>query len=127
MAAPVEAHPVRVLVVDDEPDTLEALCTYLGLKGLKVRCEASAEAALAAMTDFKPSVVLSDIAMPAVDGFALLKQLREKMPDIPVVAITAHGYDESVRTKIEAAGFTRVLAKPIDPRSLLDVIAAVIR
>jgi DNA-binding response OmpR family regulator len=118
---------VRVLLVDDEPDTLEMLRTYLAQQGLLVRCETRAEDAIAAVAEFRPAVVITDISMPELDGLDLVHQLRLKSKSLPVIAITAHYDEEGLRARIQKAGFTLTLVKPVDPRAVVDAIGVVLR
>jgi hypothetical protein len=67
---------VRVLVVDDEPDTLETVETVLAQCGAEVRVAVSAAAALGTMAEWTPDLVVSDIGMPGEDGYALIKRIR---------------------------------------------------
>ncbi|MFN8627521.1 MAG: PAS domain S-box protein [Candidatus Binatia bacterium] len=118
---------VRVLVVDDEPDTLETLRTVLEHAGADVRTAASTRAALAVLQDFEPDVLLSDIGMPGEDGFALIQQIRTaaRAPgrQIPAVALTAYARRED-QLKVLAAGFQMHLPKPVTPAELLTAIAS---
>jgi CheY-like chemotaxis protein/two-component sensor histidine kinase len=120
---------VKVLVVEDEPDTREALRTVLDLEGAQVRVAGSVREALAAFSRERPDLVISDIGMPAEDGFALLAKLRalprEVGGDVPAVALTAHASaDDAERTR--AAGYELHLAKPIEPASVVAALASLL-
>lgn len=82
----------RVLVVDDSRDGADALATYLGLVGFKVQTEYSGAAAISKARAWLPDVVLLDISMPEMDGFAVARSLRTDMRTSPaiIVALTAH-------------------------------------
>jgi CheY-like chemotaxis protein len=115
---------LRVLVVDDEADTLEAVCALLADAGADVRGVASAAAALDALESFTPHVLVSDIAMPEHDGYWLIRRLRgtgTTSARCPALALTTHVAAETSRAAI-AAGYQRHLAKPPLP----DVLAATI-
>ncbi len=112
---------VRVLVVEDHDDSRDLLGEVLRGYGAVVRTEADAPHALEALGIFRPDVLVSNIAMPGVDGCMLLHQIRglsaAEGGAIPAIAIT--GYVRGVdRARMEAAGFGGVVPKPIDPANL---------
>lgn len=80
-----------VILVDDEPDLLESTRQALELAGLSVACRTSADAALSKLTAASPSIVVSDVRMPGIDGLELLKRVLGIDPDLPVILITGHG------------------------------------
>ncbi|HEY0788411.1 MAG TPA: ATP-binding protein, partial [Thermoanaerobaculia bacterium] len=112
-----------VLVVDDERDTCLMIATTLRQFGAEVRTAASAGEAIAMLRASLPHLVLSDLAMPDVDGFTLASRIREEIaPQLPLVALTAYGRPED-REKAFAAGFTAYLRKPVDPEVLVESIS----
>jgi PAS domain S-box-containing protein len=117
---------LKVLVVDDEADTRDMLKISLVQEGAKVTTAASVDEALQAMKDIKPDVLISDIGMPGKDGYTLIHKIRALAPHqggkIPAAAITAFTR-ESDRTKALAEGFQLHVAKPIEPKQLLEVVA----
>jgi signal transduction histidine kinase/ActR/RegA family two-component response regulator len=117
---------LRVLLVDDEPDTLEILRVMLNQFGANVRGAASTTDALEAFLAWKPDVLVSDLGMPGEDGFALIGKVRALTPeqgcDIPAAALTAHVRDED-RSKALAAGYQTHLKKPVDPTKLAAAVA----
>jgi PAS domain S-box-containing protein len=118
-----ELSGVRVLVVDDDGDARRMMELALSAQWATVTLAASARDAIAAVRAERPDVVLTDLAMPSEDGFALLTQLRECVGDhVPVVAITAQARIED-RERCLAAGFDAYLAKPIDMNEVIDTIA----
>ncbi len=124
----------RVLVVDDEVDTLETVRTVLTSGGAEVRVSSSAADALAILREWRPDLLISDVGMPGEDGYALIRQVRALQPDaggaIPAVALTAYARAED-GAKVLAAGFHMHIPKPIEPAQLVaivaDICAAVIR
>ena len=120
-------HGVRILVVDDEPDSRELVATILKRWGGQVRCSQSAADALVAFKEWEPDLLISDLAMPEEDGFTLLKKLRrlrsKRAKQIPAVALSAYASDED-RSIALAQGFQMHLPKPIEPHSLVSSIAA---
>jgi signal transduction histidine kinase/ActR/RegA family two-component response regulator len=117
---------LRVLIVDDEADARDLLTTILEHSGAKVTAAASAGEALDLLLQSRADVLVSDIAMPKVDGYALIRQVRElgaeRGGDIPAVALTAYARD-SDRTLALEAGFQVHLPKPYDPEELVRVVA----
>lgn len=117
---------LRVLVVEDEPDTRQLLITVLGEYGAQVMAVTSAFEAINALPQFHPDILVSDIGMPQEDGYALIRQLRalsqEQGGRIPAVALTAYARAED-RTKALLAGFQLHVPKPVNPTELAAVIA----
>jgi CheY-like chemotaxis protein len=117
---------VRVLLVEDDDDTREACAAMLAELGAEVRAVPSAAAALAAIEECRPQVILSDIAMPAEDGYAFIHQVRRLGADrgggTPAAALTALASDEDLQRAL-AAGYQLHVAKPAD----LGRLAAVVR
>jgi len=117
-----------VLVVDDEPDTVESVRALLAACGASVRTATSVREALSALDGSTlPAVIVSDIGMPEEDGYELVRRLRERPPErggtIPAVAVTAYARVED-RVKALAAGFQMHVAKPLDPSELVAVVAS---
>lgn len=117
---------LRVLVVDDEPDTLEILSMMLNQSGASVRTATSSADALRTFGEWQPNVLLSDLGMPGEDGYTLINRIRALAPErggnIPAAAITAHVREED-REKVFAAGYQAHIAKPVDPAKLLTALA----
>lgn len=115
---------LRVLVVDDEPDVREFLAAVLGSQGIEVRTVASAAAALEALQQFHPDVLVSDLRMPNGDGYSLIRQIRaqeaEQGGHIAAAAITA--YLDEDREKALTAGFEAHLHKLAQPDELVDLV-----
>jgi len=117
---------VRALVVDDDHDARELLTEVLRARGVRVTAANSAAEGLAALDREVPDVILSDIAMPDVDGFELLRRVRERPPakggSVPAVAITAYAREEDT-DRSRQAGFQVHLSKPIDEEELVSTVA----
>ncbi|WGV26911.1 hybrid sensor histidine kinase/response regulator [Halotia branconii] len=121
---------IEVLVVDDDIDTREFLCFLLEQQGASVNIAASANEALAAIAQSKPDILLSDLGMPEVDGYTLIKKLRA-MPaseggQIPAIALTAYAA-ETTQKQVFTAGFQMHIAKPADPSKLVTAIATLMK
>jgi CheY-like chemotaxis protein len=122
-ASPLEG--LRVLAVDDDPDTLDVVAELLTLRGAFVVPAPSAAAALEALERFHPDVLVSDIGMPERDGYDLIRDIRGlgcSSEELPAVAVTAFTSPEDRRRAL-AAGFQVHLAKPVDPGELTAVVA----
>lgn len=119
---------VRVLLVDDEPDSNEAVRVLLDHYGAEVRVAGSAAHAYEILLRWKPDVLVTDIGMPGEDGYSLLAHVR-KQPDeraqIPAIALTALASADD-RARLLSAGFRLHLAKPVEPGELTAAIAAVV-
>ncbi|MBD2777570.1 response regulator [Iningainema tapete] len=116
---------VRILVVDDDADSLEFLVFALENYGALTTAVSSAREALSALASFQPDVLISDIGMPEADGYALIRQVRALSPTfggIPAVALTAYAGDKNSFEAL-AAGFTLHLSKPVIPDELVQAIA----
>jgi CheY-like chemotaxis protein len=114
-----------VLVVDDDADVREMMETVLSERGAHVTAAASAGEALESVVRDPPDVLLSDLAMPEMDGYALLRELRGRpeAPHIPAAALTAYARTEDRRQAL-LAGFQMHVAKPIEPAELVAVVAS---
>lgn len=113
----------RVLVVDDNPDILAFMRTWLELSGYDIALAHDGVEALDVADDFRPDVILMDLAMPRMDGFEAARRLggRPWRRDALLVAHTAHAEDR-LRAQSQAAGFDMHLIKPADPDTLVGAI-----
>ncbi|MBW4540728.1 MAG: response regulator [Myxacorys chilensis ATA2-1-KO14] len=125
----INLEGVLVLVVDDTADTREFVTFLLEMQGAAVTAVASAVEALGALAQSPADVLVSDIGMPDMDGYMLMRQLRALPPEqggqIPAIAVTAYAGDFNQQQALEA-GFQRHLAKPIEPNELVSAIADLI-
>ena len=115
---------VHVLVVDDDPDARESIAVALEQSGACVHAVGSGAEAVESLERNPPDVLLSDIAMPGMDGYALLRQARARLRGLRVVAaaLTAYAGEEDRRRAL-AAGFLTHLAKPVKPAELVATVA----
>jgi len=126
IAEPLER---RVLVVDDEPDFCEVVRDYLTLKGgFEVDVAHSGFSAGLAIARFKPALVVMDILMPDMDGFEVLKMMREdpEMQEIPVIACTAYR-DPQIEQRVREESFQGYIEKPLKLERLQEMIEAAIK
>lgn len=116
----------RVLLVDDDPGLLRLVTLRLEAAGFEVDAVESAEAALGRLAQAPMDVVVTDLRMAGMDGMALFRHLRESMPTLPVIIITAHGTipDAVAATREGAWGF---VTKPFDSAELVDMVTAAVR
>jgi signal transduction histidine kinase/CheY-like chemotaxis protein len=117
---------VKVLLVDDADDTIDVLQQILQHSGARVMAASNAGAALALLERERPDVIVSDIGMPDVDGFELMRRIRRRSASaggaIPAIALTAFTRQDD-RAKAMQAGFNDYLAKPVEPGLLVAHIA----
>ncbi|HEY6362818.1 MAG TPA: ATP-binding protein [Vicinamibacterales bacterium] len=119
----------RVLAVDDDESTQELVATMLLMYGVSVRTADRASQAMSILSEWRPDVLLADLAMPGEDGYALVRRVRalpSPLGSIPAVALTAYTDPQSVQMAF-AAGFDAHLGKPLEPHVLADALARVLR
>ncbi len=128
-AVPNSLDGISVLVIDDEPDARDLVATVLRTRGADVMVAASVEQALDLLERRSPRVLVSDIGMPVVDGYSLLRRIRAlgtKGAQIPALALTAYAREEDRRRALEA-GFQTYVAKPVEPDTLVRMVAELAR
>ena len=113
-----------ILIVDDNPVNLKLARVLLSGEGYEVRTASDATEALAVLRDFRPRLILMDLQLPGMDGFALTRRLKadEIHKDVVILALTAYamkGDEERARQ----AGCDGYIAKPIDTRALPAMVA----
>ncbi len=129
-AAPLATLPsleeVKVLLVDDDQDTLQMLSVMLTESRAQVHVAASAAEALEVLQWYKPDVIVSDLAMPGEDGYSLIGKIRSMETkggfSVPAVALTSHVRIED-RTRALSLGFNMFVPKPVEPTELISAIA----
>ncbi|HSI03772.1 MAG: response regulator [Myxococcota bacterium] len=118
---------MKVLVVDDDRDARDILRYMLEEHGAQVVTAENAGAALIALRVERPDLLLSDIGMPGVDGYELMRRIRQLGPDeggrVPAAAISAFARSEDRRRAL-MAGYQMHLSKPVEPAELRAVCAS---
>jgi PAS domain S-box-containing protein len=125
----VDFSRLRVVVVDDEADSLELVRVLLEEENAMVQAFTSAAEALRGLEQDPFDLLISDIGMPLMDGYAFIREVRAQPSklnrNIPAIALTAYAGEANQR-QILTAGFQAHLAKPIEPQGLLDAIATLL-
>ncbi len=115
----------RILVVDDEPTILEVVSMYLSREGFAVVTAADGTAALAAITQQRPDLLILDLMLPGIDGLEITRQLRAGGA-LPIIMLTARN-DETDRVVGLELGADDYVTKPFSPRELVARVKAVLR
>ena len=120
--------PLRVLVVDDYPDTAESMATCLSAAGLETRVTRDSAEALEIAGEWHPDVCIVDLTMPKVDGFELAQKVRAQSWSKQTVLIAHTGWTgNEMRQRAQDTGFDGYLTKPADPSDLLSLIDEKVR
>jgi CheY-like chemotaxis protein len=118
---------IRVLVVEDEVDNRELIRRLLEAHGAQVVTAATASEALILAVDHRPQILVSDIGLPDLDGYELIRRIRQLeaagLDSIPAVALTAFARSED-RTRALRAGFQAHVTKPVEPAELVATLAS---
>ena len=130
LAGLADLQGVHVVAIDDEPDALTLLRVVLETAGAEVTTFNSPLTALEQVADVKPHVLVVDLGMPEMDGFELIRRIRQStdpaVRNLPAAALTAFARSED-RTKALRSGFEMHLAKPVDPGELVASVATLAR
>jgi CheY-like chemotaxis protein len=114
----------RILVVDDNRDSADSLVTAFGVLGHDAVAAYTGRDALARLDDIAPTLLVFDLSMPEMDGYALARAIRAvpRFAAVPMVALSGFG-SEADRAKSQAAGFDRHMIKPFDLTDLERMLA----
>ncbi|WP_016952438.1 response regulator [Anabaena sp. PCC 7108] len=119
----------HILVVDDDTDTRNLIVFLLEQVGARAIAFASADEAFTSLTQSPPDILITDIGMPKIDGYMLMRQIRALPPEqggqIPAIALTAYAGDINHQQAIQA-GFQQHIAKPIEPDKLIQAISTLL-
>jgi CheY-like chemotaxis protein len=118
---------LRVLLADDNPDTLLTLSVWLKQDGHIVRTVHDGRHVMSAVREFQPNVCILDIQMPGASGFAIADQMREMYGSLRpfMIAISGRYYEARDRLSAMGVGFDHFLEKPADPRELSYLLGGV--
>jgi CheY-like chemotaxis protein len=121
---------LEILIVDDDADMRDFLPFMLEQYGATIIVAASASEALTALSQSQPNLMISDIGMPEMDGYTLMRHVRSLKPEqggtIPAIALTAYAGEIDHQQAI-ASGFQQHISKPVDPEELVKAIGSLIR
>jgi signal transduction histidine kinase/ActR/RegA family two-component response regulator len=122
---PPLAAKLRILVADDNTDVADSLGMLFKALGAEVQVVYDGMAALGAIGDFEPAVVVLDLGMPGMDGYEVARQIRQqhRFREVTLIALTGWG-EEADRQRSRAAGFDHHLVKPVDPEVLQRMLAS---
>jgi two-component system cell cycle response regulator DivK len=112
-----------VLVVDDDADNLELASSILSWQQATVYTALGGQAGLKLLETVHPTVILLDLSMPRLDGWAMIEEIRRRphLVQTPVIALTAHAMDDD-RSRVESAGFDGFIAKPFHISGFIGAI-----
>jgi CheY-like chemotaxis protein len=119
-------HGVTALLVDDDADALELTACLLRLAGADVSVTSSVEDALQLLEEKSWDVVVTDIGMPCLSGYDLIRRARQRGYGVPMIAVTGFDTPEH-RHQVFLHGFACHLTKPFDPERLVDVVGGTVR
>jgi PAS domain S-box-containing protein len=127
--SPVQLTGLRILYVEDDIDSREALAAVLLLYGAEIRSVATVHEALELLTEWKPDLLVSDIGLPGEDGYDLIRKVRARRPEdagtIPAIALTGYAGASEYELAV-SAGYQAYLVKPIEPGDLAQMIMTLI-
>jgi DNA-binding NtrC family response regulator len=114
----MEQNNLTVLIADDEIEFASTLVARLKLRNFQATMVNSGKAALAAIEEEQPDVLILDLKMPDLDGLEVLASLKENYPDLAVIILTGHGSFEAGRQGMELGAYDYIM-KPVDLNLLL--------
>ncbi|RUT07797.1 hypothetical protein DSM106972_020570 [Dulcicalothrix desertica PCC 7102] len=120
----MDLNGTKILVVDDEIDTRDVIAFILQQAAADVITAASGEEALTALAKFQPDVLISDIGMPNMNGYMLIKQIRKLAPhlsQVKALALTAYAGEINYQLALQT-GFQAHLSKPVKPEKLIETV-----
>lgn len=122
----MDAGSSRILIVEDDESTAEAIAFHMRSAGLVPEVAADGLAGLRALQSRAPDAVVLDLMLPHIDGWHLIRQVREWAPRLPIIVVTART-NEHDRVEVLALGADDVMAKPFSMRELLARVTAALR
>jgi two-component system CheB/CheR fusion protein len=123
-----DRRPLRILVVDDDRDTVETMALWLRLAGCEVETARNGPQALFLARGYRPDVIFLDVAMPGMDGWAVARQLRSDPATRQTRIVNVTGYSREVdRQRSLAAGCDELWTKPVSPEQLAGLLESLQR
>ncbi|MCP4197960.1 MAG: response regulator [Proteobacteria bacterium] len=114
-------EPLRVLIVDDEEELVSTLVERLEIRGIHAHGVTTGKEALVCLQDEVFDVVLLDVKMPEIGGLVVIREIKERLPDLEVILLTGHGSDEDAQKGLELGAFEYII-KPFNLSVLIDVL-----
>lgn len=111
----------RIIFIDDDPNMRRMVALYLGEEDFQLETEGSPRKGLLKIKEQSYDLVISDIQMPDMDGFTMIRRIREFNSSVPILVISAFG-EKDVMSKARAAGATEIIEKPFDREKLIGLI-----
>ena len=121
----ITMNTMKILVVDDEDIVLESCQAVFELEGYEAILVPSADKALEAMKNNDFDLLLIDVKMPKKDGMYLMRKIKEKWPDIPIIVMSGYYTTETIQEAIRMGAAT-FIAKPFEPDELVKIVRQVI-
>lgn len=123
--ARIAAH---LMIIEDDPDTLEMLSATLKSRGFRITAFESAAETLRVAPQNSVDLIISDIGMPEVDGFEMIKQLRglPGYKSVPAIALSGYASQKDIKAAL-AAGFNAHISKPVDPSELATIVTKLLK
>ncbi len=122
----MRSRAIKILVLDDEPDTVKVLKQLLSREGYKVETAVTPEAGLELLASHQFHVLILDLRLPGMDGIEVLKRVREKDRDLAVIILTGYPSVETAVASLKG-GVSDYVEKPVDSAKLLCAVRAVIQ
>jgi two-component system CheB/CheR fusion protein len=122
------AHPLRIIIADDERDTVETLATLLRSDGHRVYAVYNGREVLPAVRMLRPDVIILDIAVPGMSGYAVAQQVRHAFVDVRrplMIAISGMWIDASDKLVARQVGFDHYLEKPCAPEAVRELLSQI--
>jgi len=111
----------RIIFIDDDPNMRRMVALYLGEENFRLETEGSPRVGLKKIKEQTYDLIISDIQMPDMDGFTMIRRIREFNTSIPILVISAFG-EKDVMVKAREAGATEIIEKPFDRQKLIRLI-----
>ena len=127
MSYKIKIQTAKVLVVDDEPEITDIVETFLAEAGYTVTVENHSRQAIAKAKEFKPDVVILDIMMPDIDGYAICQEMKQDpaLASVPIIFLTGKDRNDDMGRSLKAGG-DMFIKKPFSCERLLEIVNLVV-